>query len=135
MPVISGIEMSMQTTSGRSPRGFDRAARPSSASPTTSMSACALTSDFSPSRSITWSSAHTIRNVLTRKDLLLRRGHRDGYAHARGRAAAGRRVEAQLAPHERDALAHAEHAEHAPRALRGQGVARREALAVVLHDD
>jgi hypothetical protein len=40
MPSSTGIRMSMTTTSGRSRRAASTAARPSSTSPTTSMSAC-----------------------------------------------------------------------------------------------
>src|SRR4051812_28517632 len=134
MPFISGIEMSITTTSGRSSRAFASAAHPSSASPTTSMSGCALTSDFSPSRSITWSSANTIRKVLMRVDLLLRKG-RDGYAHARGRAAAGRRVEAERAADERHTLAHAEYSEAVARTRPARNFAGREPSAVVFDDD
>jgi hypothetical protein len=98
------------------------------------MSGCALTSDFSPSRSITWSSANTIRKILKGIDLLPRSG-RDGYAHARGRAAAGRRVEAERAADERHALAHAEYSETVARTRRAQNFAGREPAAVVFDDD
>src|SRR5215217_7551232 len=132
MPLSSGMEMSMTTTSGCNSCARAIAARPSSASPTTSMSGCALTSDFSPSRSITWSSANTILSVFTGEDLLLGRG-RGGYARARSGAAARRRVYAERASDERHAFAHAQQPEAAARLA--AGLTGDEPAAVVLDDD
>ena len=56
MPVITGIETSMITTSGRSSRTASRASAPLAASPTISMSGSARNNMRKPDLTISWSS-------------------------------------------------------------------------------
>src|SRR5688500_6667328 len=126
--------MSMTTTSGLSSRALRSASRPSSASPTTSMSACAPTSERSPSRSIMWSSANRIRKVFTRELLLLGCGG-DGDARARRRAPARRRLDAETSADQRVPLAQPQQAQAAPRPRRARDLLDLEPAADVFDDD
>jgi hypothetical protein len=61
MPLRPGIDMSSSSTSKSSARTRSSTSCPFCASPTTARSAAAESSCFSPSRTIVWSSARTMR--------------------------------------------------------------------------
>ena len=67
-PSISGMRMSMSTTSGRSRPTSATASAPSAASPTTSMSSAEPSSTTKPLRTSAWSSATATR--ITRRLLV-----------------------------------------------------------------
>src|ERR1039457_760468 len=128
-PPRFGIAMSRRRTSGRSSTQRSIACRPSSASPTTSMSSAFWRRALTPSRMRAWSSAITTR-VLGMEDLFWNRNlERDV------RAVAGRGVEAHLPAEDLHAFAHAEETEAAACLRRQLDALRVEPPAVVLDLD
>ena len=65
MPSITGMSMSMSTTSGCSSRAIFSACAPSAASPTTSNSGSSERNMRRPWRTTLWSSASRMRIVIT----------------------------------------------------------------------
>src|SRR5689334_8413273 len=114
---MPGMDTSITTTSGRISHAARHASPPSSASPTTCMSGCALTSDFSPSRTTMWSSARKMLSLLTPPpfppDARL-----EGYAHEQRRAHVRLGLDVDGAAEQRRALAHPEQPEPAASARR-----------------
>ena len=62
---MTGIRMSISTTSGRVARTTESASRPSDASPTISRSGCESMSMRMPARNSAWSSTSTTRIVFS----------------------------------------------------------------------
>src|SRR5436305_10747641 len=133
MPFSSGIETSMTTTSGLSSLAFSKAALPLSASPTTDMSACALTSDLNPSRMTVWSSAKKMRSVFTWENLLFGRCV-NGNANHQGRASTGLRFDIKASADQCDALPYAQQSESAPFARHEPDSLRVKPLAVIFYN-
>src|ERR1051325_6127957 len=87
------------------------AVRPSPASPMTSISGCELISIFMPSRTVSWSSAITMRSLFITASFF---SHNERHAHVEGRAAARLALDVERSAGKSGALAHVEQAHALP---------------------
>src|ERR1044072_4671931 len=130
---MSAMDTSITTTSGTSSHAARQASPPPAASPTTCMSACALTSDFNPSRTTMWSSARKTR-ILSTLTSSLPAARVEGYAHEERRARSVRGLNVDSPAEQRRALTHPEQPEPAAPARRLPRRLNVEPAAVVLDD-
>src|ERR1051326_2943982 len=132
MPFRSGIEMSRMITSGCSSLTLCRVKRPLSASPITSMSACALTSDFNPARMTVWSSAKKMRSEFIGKGFLWH-GCWRWDANGQRRAATRLGFNIQLAANQSDTFVNADKPQSTA-FFHPQGSFQLESATIVFHN-
>src|SRR5437868_714960 len=125
------METSITTTSGSSVCAQLTAVKPSLASPTTSMSGCALISSLMPSRTVSWSSAIMIRRLLMASYLLA--GLIERHTNKDSRPLARSAFDFKRPANESGALAYVDQAKPAPRAG-GRCLIDVKSYAVVLND-